>query len=158
MAREKKYTDDQFKEAVKTSYSIAQVLRKLSLSAAGGNYKSVKWRIKKLNLDNSHFTGQAHLKGKTHNWSKGIPLEEIMVEDSTYLWNQHLKRRLLKNGILENKCYECGITEWRGKDLSLQLEHKNGKNTDNRKENLILLCPNCHSQTPTFAGRNIGKK
>jgi hypothetical protein len=66
----------------------------------------------------------------------------------------HLKQRLLRLGLLEEACHECGITEWRGKPLSLCLHHINGVNDDNRLENLAVLCPNCHSQTENFAGRN----
>ena len=67
----------------------------------------------------------------------------------------HVKRRLLRLGLKENRCESCGISEWRGAPLSLALHHVNGDGGDNRLENLQLLCPNCHSQTDTFAGRNI---
>jgi Zn finger protein HypA/HybF involved in hydrogenase expression len=155
MAIKRKYTDEQFVFTVKNSYSISQVLEKLGLSPTGSNYKCFKLRAKTLNIDYSHFTGQSYLKGRTHNWNNKIPLIEILVKNSEYLWNASIKRRLLKEGILEYKCYECGINKWREEKISLQLEHRNGDNTDNRIENLILLCPNCHSQTKTFAGRNI---
>jgi len=66
----------------------------------------------------------------------------------------NLKRRLIKEGLLQTRCAECGIDQWRGVPLSLQLHHINGERHDNRLENLALLCPNCHSQTNTWAGRN----
>ena len=56
-----------------------------------------------------------------------------------------------------NRCSECGITEWRGKPIILEVEHKDGNSADNRPENLCLLCPNCHSQTFTYCKKNLGK-
>ncbi|HET9392519.1 MAG TPA: HNH endonuclease signature motif containing protein [Candidatus Rubrimentiphilum sp.] len=69
-----------------------------------------------------------------------------------------IKRRLLKEGILKNECSRCGISEWRGKPLSIQIDHINGINDDYRLENLRMLCPNCHSLTPTHGRRNVGKR
>jgi DNA-binding CsgD family transcriptional regulator len=68
----------------------------------------------------------------------------------------HLKQRLLAAGVMEARCDACGIGAWRGRPLSLALHHVNGDGSDNRLENLQLLCPNCHSQTANFAGRNRG--
>jgi Zn finger protein HypA/HybF involved in hydrogenase expression len=74
------------------------------------------------------------------------------------LGSNHLKRRLIKEGLLVNRCSECdSLPEWRGKPLTMVLDHRNGDNTDNRLENLRLLCPNCNSQQATFAGRNRGR-
>ena len=67
----------------------------------------------------------------------------------------HVKQRLIKLGLKQPWCELCGISEWRGAPLSLALHHVNGDGNDNHLENLQLLCPNCHSQTDTFAGRNI---
>lgn len=152
----KSFTDDQFIEAVKISFSKAQVLKNLSLVPAGANYKMVNLMLKKLNLDTSHFTGQAHLKGKTHNWSEKIELSDILVNGSVYS-SHKLKLRLIKDNILVNECSKCKIIEWQGEKLSLHLDHINGVNDDNRIENLRLLCPNCHSQTDTYCGKNKKK-
>ena len=65
--------------------------------------------------------------------------------------------RLISEGRLEYKCEKCGISEWLGEPLSLHLDHKNGVNNDHRIENLRFLCPNCHSQTDTYAGKNKSK-
>lgn len=150
------WSDEQFKEAAKSSNSVAQVLRKLNLVASGANYKMVHITILRLRLDISHWTGKAHLKGKTHNWAHKIPLENILVRNSTYTSIGTLKKRLLKDCLLEYKCYICGIKDWLTKSLVLQLDHINGDSFDHRILNLRLLCPNCHSQTDNFTGRNIG--
>ncbi len=68
-----------------------------------------------------------------------------------------IKRRLIGAGILKNVCDECGLDQWRGKPLSIQIDHRNGIRNDHRLENLRMLCPNCHSQTDTFAGRNTAR-
>jgi hypothetical protein len=153
----RRYTDKQLVEAVKTSYSISQVLKKIGLKEAGGSRQAIKLKIEKMHIECSHFTGQHHAKGSTHNRNKKIPLEKILVKNSKYA-RCDLKKRLFKKKIFENKCYNCGLTEWLEKPISCQLEHKNGNSTDNRLENLTLLCPNCHSQTDTFAGKNKKNK
>jgi DNA-binding CsgD family transcriptional regulator len=82
----------------------------------------------------------------------GLPLDELLVQ-GTARGRDNLKRRLLRAGLKENHCEECGLSEWRGRPIVLALHHVNGKRHDNRLENLQLMCPNCHSQTPNFAGK-----
>jgi hypothetical protein len=152
-----KYTIDQAKEAITSSVSFREVLRKLGLAEAGGNYKTIKALVKEYQVPTEHWTGKGHLKGKTHTWSPKQKFEDILVENSTYTSTHKLKNRLLKEGLFERKCYECGLTEWRGHPIPIELEHKNGINTDHRLENLTLLCPNCHAQTSTYRGKNKRK-
>jgi hypothetical protein len=156
MPRARRWTDDQLAAAVASSFSVRTALQQLALHPTGANYKGFYAHCRRLGLDTSHFSGQGHLKGKRHNWSYATPLERILVADSTYTNIRHLKTRLLRAGMLRSECYGCGISEWRGKPLSFVLDHMNGLHDDNRIENLQLLCPNCNSQTATFAGRNIG--
>lgn len=84
-----------------------------------------------------------------------IPLEEILVEGSTYQSNK-LRLRLLKAGLKEYRCEKCNNTEWNDQPIPLELNHINGDNSDNRLENLELLCPNCHAQTDSYRGKNYG--
>jgi DNA-binding CsgD family transcriptional regulator len=80
-----------------------------------------------------------------------MPLDELLVGRRS---RGHLKKRLIKLGLKRDECERCGIVEWRERPLSMALHHVNGDRLDNRLENLRLLCPNCHSQTGNFAGRN----
>lgn len=84
------------------------------------------------------------------------PLERILAAGRRRC-RQHVKSRLLMAGLKQARCESCGLTEWRDKPLSLELHHVNGDGHDNRLENLRLLCPNCHSQTDTWAARNKGR-
>jgi DNA-binding CsgD family transcriptional regulator len=82
-----------------------------------------------------------------------IPIETLLVV-GRHTNRSHLKGRLLAEGFKENRCEQCGISEWQGKPLNMQLHHVNGDGTDNRLENIVFLCGNCHSQTDTYGGRN----
>lgn len=158
MSRKRKYRDFELIAAVKTSSSIAQVLKKLNMNPTGANYKSMHINFKKLKIDVSHFLGKGHLKNKRHNWTFKKSLQEILIENSHYTNSSYLKKRLLNEGVFENKCYICGmIPIWNGASLTMILDHINGINTDNRIENLRLVCPNCNSQLNTHAGKNKGK-
>lgn len=155
MAKFKDISDEIFINAVNDSNSITDVLEKLGYSRASGSmWTLVKKRIKLMELDTSHFNPY-----KRENTSRPkYTLEEIMVENSKYENIDRLKKRIIKEGLLEYKCSKCGNTgEWNGEKLVLQLEHKNGIHNDHRLENLEFLCPNCHSQTKTYSGRNIGR-
>lgn len=148
-------TDDMFIEAVKTNISFRSVLAQFGLTETGANNTWVRNKIVKMQLDISHFKGMGHLKGCTHNWNKTTPLKDILVSDYDYSSNA-LKRRLVKANLLIWKCAICDIFEWQNAPISLELDHINGIHTDNRIENLRILCPNCHSQTDTF--RNSKRK
>jgi len=150
-------SDSQLIEAVATSLSAAGALRRLGRVAAGGNYTTLRNRIRLLGLSTAHWTGRGHLRGNSHSWARKYPLEKILVSDSDYRGgSSKLRLRLVKSGFLANCCSLCKITDWRGEPISLHLDHKNGDNRDQRLDNLRLLCPNCHSQTATYCGRNKG--
>jgi hypothetical protein len=155
--RPRSWTDDDLRRAVRGATSIAGVIRALGLKVGGSVYVTIRERINGLNLDTSHFKGQAWNKGLSVTTWPGRPLAEILVENSDYRTTSSLRARLIKEGLLEPRCAVCGLTEWNGVPAPLQLDHINGIRTDNRLENLRLLCPNCHAQTDTWCGKNRGR-
>lgn len=147
------FTDEELIDAVKQSLSIANVCRILGLKPRGGNYKTLKNKFKELNIDTSHFTGQGWNIGMKFNPSKKFTAEEALVENSPCKNLGSIKRILINENLKEYKCEMCGLIEWMGEPIVLELHHINGNNKDNRLENLQWLCPNCHSMTDNFRGR-----
>lgn len=87
-----------------------------------------------------------------------IPLQEILEGKHPGYPTQHLSTRLIAEGIKEYKCECCGIVDWNGKPITLQLDHIDGKPMNHLLGNLRLLCPNCHTQTPTYGNRKSIRK
>ena len=142
-------------EAVKQSYSVRMVIQKLGLIPAGGNYDQIRRRIADLSLDIAHFTGKGWNTGsRKRTVVSAKPLELIMVEHSL-TQSYKLKNRLFAVGLKQPKCELCGWAE-KSSDgrIPVELDHINGFHSDNRLENLRILCLNCHSLQPTHRGRN----
>jgi hypothetical protein len=152
-----KYTKEKLKPIIDSSFSVREVILKLGLKDAGGNYNSIKNIINKYEFDTTHFRGQLWSKGNTSLNDKRIKskyssIDEIFKTNST-VGNERIKRILISENLIKNKCggKNCNVIDnWNGKKIILELDHINGVNNDNRIKNLRLLCPNCHSQTPTF--------
>jgi hypothetical protein len=119
----------------------------LGIAAQGGNYRVIKKAIEKYDIDCSHFTGQAWSKGQ--NIGPKRPIKDYLIDGST-IKSYSLKKRLLREKMLEPVCQMCFNDEWLNGPIPLELDHINGKSDDNRFENLRLLCPNCHALTPTY--------
>lgn len=138
--------------------SFVGVLKKLGLDAYSGNHRTLKERIKEDGLSVKRLSENRNNFMSRLSINKKIPICDLMIENSKCAPN-HLKKRIIKEGVLPYICSNCGNDgNWLGKRLVLQLEHKNGNSSDNRLCNLCLLCPNCHSQTETYAGRNSSMK
>lgn len=156
MARQLKYTREVLEPAVAASTSVAGVLRYLGLRQNGGAHAHISRTIKKLGLDTAHFQ-----RWGPHNT---VPLkhapERILVRRPP--GSARTSRRMLRRAVLESglphECAICGINAvWRGQPLTLDIDHIDGDFLNNEIENLRFLCPNCHRQTPNFAGKSSGK-
>lgn len=132
------------------SRSIAEVLKKLALSSGAVHYRKINEIIKEYNIDISHMTGKAWNKGQTFI-KKDI---SFWLKENTKIGSSSLKQRLFKANVFIKQCLICKITEWNGKPAPLELDHINGSHSDNRIENLRILCSNCHAQTDNYCGRN----
>lgn len=148
-------TDDQIRVAVQESRSIAEVLRGLGHRPGGRIQRNLTSRIRLLGVDTSHFKGQGWRRGDRTPVIPAAPIEEFLV-NGRFSQTSKLKRRLISAGLKQAHCETCGNSQWNGVAIPLELDHINGQRDDNRIGNLRLLCPNCHAQTSTYRGRNIG--
>lgn len=141
---------EKFIEVCNNSQTMAQASKELGI-----HFNTFVRYAKKFGCYNPNQGGKGtHKKGNGNKFDLQDVLDGKHPEYNTY----KLKNRLIKEAIKENKCECCGITEWNGKPISLELHHIDGNRFNHRLENLILLCPNCHSQTETFRAKNINKK
>lgn len=136
MRKYREYTDDDLILAIKESKSMATTLRKIGLKPCGGNYIHLKKSLQRLNIDTSHWKGQA--------WNK----DEQLKDWSSYTKIKFLKKHLIK--LKGNKCEKCNNEKWFDNVITLEVHHKDGNRTNNNLENLELLCPNCHSYTDNW--------
>lgn len=141
VARWRLLDEAEFAQLVAESHSFYELAEKIGYAKmGGGTQSSLKKAMLERGLDTSHFTGQA--------WNKG-----------NYDYSTFTRGSVKKNGkttlkpliaLRGHKCEQCGLTEWLNQPINLEIHHKNGDRSDNSLDNLILLCPNCHSYTETF--------
>ena len=157
------YTKQWLEELCAESYSLAEVLRKAGRKG-GGSQQTLKRKIQEFNIDTSHFTGQLWNKGKTSQNDSRIKsnekysLEEVFVENSP-VTQKVLRGYVERHHVLEYKCQNCGCDgHWQDGIISLEIDHIDGDNKNNKINNLRYLCPNCHALTETYRGRNKALK
>jgi hypothetical protein len=146
-----RFTEETAREAIAASRTWSEALRRLGYSPRGGNPRTLQkyaalWDIGTDHFDPDAVRNEALRRGR-------VPLDAILVEDSPYS-RSWLKHRLFVEGVKERRCELCGQDEmWRGDVMALILDHVNGVSTDNRIENLRVLCPNCAATLQTHCGR-----
>lgn len=153
-----KYNKEILILAVDKAISFAGILKELNLPINGGKYLTLKKKLIDFNIPHDHLLGQAWAKGlsELNSFSEKEFYKKVLKLNGTG-WSSHkIKLKLYKFKLKTPICEKCNLTDWLGKSISLHLDHINGNNKDNRIENLRILCPNCHSQTETYAGKNIG--
>lgn len=161
MKLRKEYDEEKIKNVVVNSETMSEAARILNIPIS--TFKRICIRLNVYNpSDKWNTTKYIHSNKSRETQAKNnlVQLNNILTGESIFTGaSRSLKDRLIKFNILLNKCAECGIeSTWNYKPIILQLDHIDGNHSNNVLNNLRILCPNCHSQTPTFAGRNITTK
>lgn len=151
----KKFIKEEVIEAIRTSNTLNEVLIKLKRNRGGGNYQGLRKRIIDWNIDTSHFLSRSEIISKAVHAHKRS-LNEVLTKNSNYTTGNNLKSKLYKAGLKKKECEECGQgEEWRGRKMSLILDHIDGDHFNNEITNLRILCPNCNATTETFCRGKI---
>lgn len=144
------YTEEQAREAISSSYSWAESLRRLGLCPSGGAWRVLRKHSAEWGISTAHFDP---MRARRDNLASRRSLDEVLVEHSSYS-RSHLKQRLYREGLKQPRCEMCGQGEsWNGGVMSMILDHVNGVRDDHRLENLRIVCPNCAATLPTHCGR-----
>jgi hypothetical protein len=156
MTRSAPFSEPDARAAIAGSTCWADALRFLGYSVKGANYRTLQKWVGRWGIETAHF--DPHVGRRRAARTVQIPLEDVLVENSTY--NRfNLKRRLLETGLMEPRCELCGQGEqWHGRRMSLVLDHINGVSNDNRIENLRMVCANCAATLDTHCGRNLPRE
>ena len=147
------WSKEKLESTVKSANCWMVWLRLLGIPTRGRNYKTLKSKVLLYGIDVSHFNSEY---ARTHNGRRILKnrLNEEIFNDYTPIKTASVKKAYIERMLDIAHCEQCGITEWNGKDIVFQLHHKDGNHKNNKLENLILLCPNCHSQTENYANKN----
>ena len=147
------FSEEEVRAAVAASLSYTEALRRLGLRAAGGNHRTIRKYVEEIwGIPIDHFDPNVARLAALRR--PAVPLSDVLVAGSTYSRGT-LKRRLLEEGLKRPQCELCGQGEvWRGRRMSMVLDHANGVHDDHRLENLRILCPNCNATLDTHCGKH----
>jgi len=146
-----KASDQEIIEVSKNSNSASQAAQRLGIQ-----YGTYRVHALRLGVFKTNQSGKGNSKTRKDGLGK-IPITDIFEGKNPEYQSNKLRHRLFKEGYKEEKCEVCGVQEWNGKELSFQLEHIDGNRHNHSLDNLMIICPNCHSQTDTYCGRNKTK-
>lgn len=170
-------TRDRVKDLLDRGLTRSEVARRLGVSKPTVSYHARRlgfpvrsprrydWAAVQAFYDSGHTVRECQAQFGFHSaaWSEAVSRGELVSRPRSMSIDRlltgarcrtHVKQRLLRAGLLTERCEHCGISDWKGRRIALELHHRNGNGRDNRLENLTLLCPNCHSQTDSWGGRN----
>ena len=159
-----KYTKEWLEELCVDSLSYAEVLRKAGRKQGGGTQATLKKKNEEFGIDVSHFTGQGWSKDLTKDDTSSIQSKEKYTIEEIFIKNSPVSQKVMRgyverHNLLEYKCVNCGCDgHWQGGEISLEIDHIDGDNSNNELVNLRYLCPNCHALTETYRGKNKALK
>ncbi|MER6471024.1 HNH endonuclease signature motif containing protein [Streptomyces collinus] len=143
--------DEELRLAVAESVSVAGTLRRLGRPDTGTQRVMLRRWVAEQGLSTAHFLGQAHQRGRTLTERTRRPEDILVRHDGRRRTRTHLLRRALREVGVPETCAQCGLgPEWLGRPMTLEIDHVNGDWSDDRRDNLRLLCPNCHAVTRTW--------
>lgn len=157
----RQYSKDWLEELCQDSYSYAEVLRKADRKQGGGTQATLRKKIEEYQIDISHFTGQRWQESPNQESQQGrekYSLNEVFIKNSP-VTQKVLRGYIERHSVIEYKCQSCGCDgHWQNGQISLEVDHIDGDNSNNEISNLRYLCPNCHALTETYRGKNKALK